>query len=165
MKMNISHARLLETLHYDPETGLFTCRIRRGRIMPGTVVGNIGNHGYIQLAIDSKMYLGQRVAWFYMTGHWPADQVDHVNRKKTDNRWVNLREATKSQNGFNKGPMSRNRSGFKGVSWNAKRGKWYAFIVDGQGQRYLGSFDSAEQAHAVYSEAALKYHGEFARVA
>lgn len=160
----ISHCALLRLVTYNPNTGDFTALIQRGCVPAGKVIGSVGNHGYIQFRIEGKMYLGHRVAFFYMTGRWPIE-VDHRNRLKTDNRWPNLREASKSQNSFNKPAMSRSKSGIKGVSWNARRCKWYAFIHDGCKQHYLGSFDDQNEAQSAYAEAASKLHGEFARVA
>jgi hypothetical protein len=160
----ISHSALLRLINYDSATGVFTALVQRGCVPAGKVIGSVGNHGYIQFGIEGRMYLGQRVAFFYMTGRWPIE-VDHKNRVKTDNRWKNLREASKSQNSFNKPAMSRSKSGIKGVSWNSRRRKWYAFIHDGRKQHYLGSFDDQTEAQSAYADAALKLHGEFARVA
>lgn len=160
----ISHARLLEVLHYSPETGEFTCRVQRGRQAAGSIVGNIGNHGYVQLAVDKQMYLGHRLAFFYMAARWPVE-VDHKNGTKTDNKWINLREATHSQNGMNVKRRSHNRSGFKGVSWHASHSKWAAFIAKEGSQKFLGYFDDPKSAHDAYATEAAKFHGEFARAA
>lgn len=90
-------------------------------------------------------------------------QVDHINGNPLDNRRVNLRFATPSENARNRGRASNNTSGFKGVNWNKKHGKWLASImVDGK-RLFLGGFTVAEDAARAYDKAARKYHGEFAR--
>lgn len=160
----IAHDRLLKLISYNPLTGTFTCLVRRGRQSAGSVTGNIGNHGYIQLAIDKQMYLGHRLAFFYMTGRWPIE-VDHKNGTKTDNRWTNLREATRSENSTNVARKAHNRSGFKGVSWHSSRGKWFAFIQKNGAQQFLGYFNDPVLAHEAYKNAAAILHGEFARAA
>lgn len=160
----ISHQELLNLVSYDPETGIFTALVQRGTVTVGSVIGNNHCNGYVQFAINKKMYLAHRVAFFYMTGRWPVE-IDHRNRNKKDNRWQNLREATKSQNNYNKGPHGTNRSGYKGVSWCAKRSKWAAFIKAGPKQTFLGYFNDKEEARRAYVRAASKMHGEFARVA
>ena len=94
----------------------------------------------------------------------PGDgfQVDHINGNGLDNRRVNLREATHSQNQWNRGPSCRNTSGFKGVGWHKARREWRARIkVEGR-DIHLGWFGSALDAARAYDEAAATYHGEFA---
>ena len=91
-------------------------------------------------------------------------QVDHINGDGLDNRRSNLRIATPCQNAWNQGRSSRNTSGYKGVSWNKKEGKWIARITV-KGHRYfLGYFATAELAYAAYCEKSRELHGEFANV-
>ena len=99
-----------------------------------------------------------------MTGKFPIDQVDHINLDKLDNRWVNLREATNSQNQANIHAHITNTSGFKGVSWHRGVQKWRAQIERDGHSCYLGYFDTPEAAAAAYANAAQKHFGEFARV-
>jgi hypothetical protein len=88
--------------------------------------------------------------------------VDHANRLTLDNRRANLRYASRSQNGCNRGPQANNTSGFKGVS--RKDNRWRAEIaLDGRRYR-LGCFDCPEDAAVAYDHAALQLHGSFARV-
>jgi hypothetical protein len=91
-------------------------------------------------------------------------RVDHLSGNGLDNRRVNLRPATASENGWNRGRNSNNSSGFKGVWWAKHVGKWQALITAGGRREYLGLFDSPEAAHAAYSEAAKRLHGEFAKL-
>jgi hypothetical protein len=88
--------------------------------------------------------------------------VDHINGNKVDNRRANLREATLSQNQWNRTESRNNASGFKGVSFHKATGKWSAYIAVSGRMRHLGLFSTPELAHEVYCKAAREHHGEFA---
>lgn len=103
-------------------------------------------NGYFATRISGRPYLAHRVAWALYHGFWPADQIDHLNGKKTDNRIENLREANNSINGRNQRLSSRNTSGAAGVNWIATRNRWKAAIkVDGK-TIHLGWFKDKERA-------------------
>lgn len=89
------------------------------------------------------------------------DKIDHINCNGLDNRKINLRECTQSQNMSNCKKRIDNTSGYKGVSFHQKNKKWVAEIQSNKKRYYLGLFDSREDAHAAYVEAAKKYHKEF----
>jgi len=92
----------------------------------------------------------------------PGARVDHVNGDTPDNRWENLRLASRAQNQHNRGPNRNNKSGFKGVYWHRQRQKWHgAIMVDGR-RVLLGLHETAEAAHLAYLEAARRLQGEFA---
>jgi len=93
-----------------------------------------------------------------------AGPIDHINTSKLDDRRSNLREASKAHNGRNRGKQVNNTSGFKGVHFDAWSGKHRAEITVDAHAIKLGRYDTAEEAHAAYVAAALKYHGEFAHV-
>ena len=157
--------RLRAALSYDPDSGEFRCLTNRGtRAKIGCVAGYINGRGYRQIAIEGRMYLAHRLAWFWMTGEWPSTYIDHVDGDPANNRWANLREATNSQNLANSRRSRVNKSGFKGVSLS-RDGKWKVQIWADKTQHYLGLFDTKEEAHAAYSEAAKRLYGDFARVA
>ena len=155
--------RLRELLHYDPATGVFTRRVSRQGFNAHTVAGSLHKQsGYVIMGVDRRSYRAHRLAWLYMTGHWPAE-LDHKNGDRSDNRWDNLREAGRTQNNANAKRREDNSSGFKGVSWDRANGRWRAYInVDGR-QKHLGRFDAIESAAAAYSIAAKATFGEFAR--
>ncbi len=89
--------------------------------------------------------------------------VDHINRKPLDNRRLNLRLASRTENNFNAGPKGGS-SRFKGVTWHRNRHRWQAQIRLSTGQRrYLGLFETEEEAACAHDRAALQEHGEFAR--
>lgn len=91
------------------------------------------------------------------------EEPDHINGNGCDNRRSNLRVANYAQNRQNMPRRIDNTSGYKGVSWDKERQKWVATIKAGGKRRIYKRFDTIEEAHAAYVEAALKYHGEFAR--
>lgn len=93
-----------------------------------------------------------------------AAYTDHINMDILDNRKTNLRDCTNSENMSNSGLHTNNTSGYKGVSWSNKYNKWRAYIKKDYKFINLGQHDSKELAALAYNNAALEYHGEFARV-
>ena len=93
-----------------------------------------------------------------MAGTFPPDETDHINRDKTDNRFANLRAVTKSENMHNIGKYKCNTSGYKGVSYQKCRKKWYASIRLNNVHKNLGRFSSPEEASAAYLAAQKIYH-------
>lgn len=89
-------------------------------------------------------------------------EVDHINGDKLDNRRLNLRVCTTSENGRNRGSTRLNRSGLKGIAYDPERGKFMAKIQVAGKQKNLGRYSTAEEAHAAYKAAAEKLHGQYA---
>lgn len=160
--MPLSLKRLQDVLTYDTSTGLFWWRVSPARpVKAGAVAGSIGKDGYRVIGIDGRVYLAHRLAFLYMTGAFPVAEVDHINGDRADNRWQNLRPATRAQNEHNKG--ARNRLGVKGVSRN-HNGFKARIWVNGKDQ-HLGYFATIDEAKAAYDRAANDLHGEYARSA
>lgn len=151
--------RLRALLTYNPETGVFTWRERRGgAALVDTPAGNINSNGYRVIAIDYVRYRAHRLAWLYVHGCWPVSRIDHVNRMRDDNRFANLRQATDAENSQNRSLGRNSTSGYLGVSWCSASGRWAARIkVDGRKKR-LGFFASPEEASAAYERAKAIYH-------
>jgi len=105
--------------------------------------------------------MAHRLAWLYVTGSFPKHQIDHINMVKSDNSFLNLREATRSENGANRKKYSNNTSGYKGVSRNTPNGRWKARIRKNGAGIHLGLFDTAKEAHIAYCSAAKNIHGEY----
>lgn len=152
----ISHARLQDVLHYNPETGEFRWRKKQGRRKSGDVSGSVTGRGYCQITVDKTLYQAHRLAWFYMTGVWPRMFIDHINGIRTDNRFFNLREATRSQNNQNS-RSSRGTSICRGV-WKVRHNKWQAGIRINGKRHYLGHFGTEEEAAAAYKSAQRLFH-------
>lgn len=154
----LTQARLKELLHYDPLTGIFTRLVGVQGVDAGHVQKPNKFHGYVFIEIDGEKYRAHRLAWFYVHGRWPSDQLDHRDRNKAHNWISNLREATDGQNRQNMSMRSDNGSGHTGVSWDKGRNKWMAQIkVDGR-QHYLGRFDDVMDASEAYKKAKAILH-------
>ena len=147
-----------EQLRYDPETGHLWWKKQswnkaRNMFEPA---GFINKSGHKAVMVDGKQYYQHRVVWFLMTGNWPDHTIDHINGDPADNRWCNLRAATKKQNAANK----KGRGGLRGVWFNPKTDKWRAQC--GGGKMYVGEYDCPAAAHFAYLVEASRRFGEFA---
>lgn len=157
--------------HYDPDEGVFRFK-QAGSVQRIRDVGRIAGStqtmrdGYLKkiIEINDKPYVQARLAWFYVTGHWPENEIDHKDCDSTNNRFENLREATKLQNGQNQRTPKTNSSGWKGVCFHKRVGKWGANISVNNRRIALGYYDDVKEAAEAYMFAALEYHGEFARL-
>lgn len=155
--------RLRSLISYDPDTGNFIWLVAHRGIVVGSEAGSLDRDGgYIQIGVDHRLYRAHRLAWLYMTGDWPIE-VDHKNGNRADNRWDNLREATRSQNNANGKRRADNTSGHKGISWDSRRGRWHAYININSKRRNLGCFREIESAIAARASAETSIFGEFAR--
>jgi hypothetical protein len=159
MKPCIPVAEVRAMLSYDPATGEF--RWFRGFRRLAMRAGSVKKDGYRYIAMKGKRrYLAHRIAWALVTGEWPDRQIDHINGIRGDNRFVNLRLATNSENMRNRPMVRSNQTGFKGVS-RTPIGRFSAKIGVNGKSFYLGTFDTAEAAATAYAAASVKHHGEF----
>jgi len=160
---------LREILIYNPNTGLFVWRRREdiplrtkrtwNTRFAGKLAGNICSSGCCKIGINSKSYLAHRIAWLYLYGEWPKNEIDHENGIRSDNRIINLREATYSQNQQNqKKPYSNNKLGVLGVHWHAATKKFRAEIRINGKIKCLGYFKTAQEAHTEYIKAKRELH-------
>lgn len=158
----ITQSELKELLHYNSETGFFTRQVSlHPRMKIGAAVGCSHNKGYIVVRINGVLYLTHRLAWLYAYGHFPLNQIDHINGIKDDNRLVNLRMATASENLMNVAIRVDNTSGFKGVSWQKHIKKWRARGRINGKDYHLGYFLTTKEASLAYQSFAKQHHGEF----
>ncbi|MCM2294777.1 HNH endonuclease [Allorhizobium sp. BGMRC 0089] len=164
-EMLIDANRLRSVIHYDPCTGEFRWIARRRGVTIGKKPGLVNGNGYREICIDGRLYSAQRLAWLYMTGEWPDGDVDHRDMDKLNNRWGNLRDASKAQNQANTSVRKSNTSGFKGVFATARHpDRWLSQIRVNGIKKHLGTFDTPEQAGAAYASALAEIHGEFGRI-
>jgi hypothetical protein len=154
----LKHERLLSLVHYDPETGVFRWLVGRGGTKPGDVMASKHNAGYLVGRIDRQPYLLHRLAWFYVHGVWPTDQIDHVNRNRSDNRLSNLRECDGAGNCQNVKPHADGSSGVLGVSFHRGARKWLAQITVKGRHVHLGLFEDKHEAGAAYLQAKCRIH-------
>ncbi len=158
--------RLRELFGYDKETGDFILLINRRKGLIGSRVrGTRNEKGYLFIGIDGKKYRSHRLVWMYHHGAWPADELDHINGVRDDNRIENLREASRQDNMRNRRIDHRNTSGTSGVYFLEKKRKWCARITVSRVGVHLGLFKSKEDAIAARLKAEKEIFGEFRRSA
>lgn len=150
-----------EMFMYDSETGHLRhkeCKYRP--IKEGMKAGNFNQSGYLQVKIKGYSFTVHRICWYLFYGDIPS-LIDHINGVRDDNRIVNLRAATHSQNGMNRPLQSDNTSGFKGVTFHKECNKYKAQIKVNKVYKYLGLYKTPEEAHQAYLTASKEFHGEF----
>lgn len=148
--------RLRELLIYDAQTGLFTRRITNRRWLAGQVAGSIDVNGHILINVDRVQYRAHRLAWLYTHGRWPANDIDHMNGVRTDNRLENLRDVTRQVNLQNR-RTSTAKSKLLGAHQHVD-GRWKSAIRHNGRQVHLGYFDTPEEAHLAYIHAKRRLH-------
>lgn len=174
MKRDEELTQLRLQLGYDPVSGVFVWkhekRLASGalRIAAGDRAGTSVGKGYrqIQVKINGKKrgFKEHRLAWLFVHGRWPNGQIDHINGNTSDNRIVNLREATNSQNMMNRKLNANSQSGAKGVSFHQGSQRWRARLQLNGKRIHLGDFKNKEAAEIAYEAAAKRHFGEFARL-
>lgn len=152
--------RLRSVLHYDSKSGNFTWKksLRHGG--KSRTAGTLRKDGYRHIRIDGTAYLSHRLAWLYVHGDWPKNQIDHINGDRLDNAIGNLRDAEahiNSQNHRRAWPNNRT-SGLLGVSWNKRDKAWIAQISAKGVRRHIGTFPTKELAHDAYLSAKRTLH-------
>jgi HNH endonuclease/AP2 domain len=157
----LTAAKLREVLSYDPLTGEFLWLIKSNTRDIGSIAGSFDSKGYRQIKIDQRVYKAHRLAWLYIHGVWPMKRLDHFDGVKNNNCLSNLREATPTQNLFNTGLCSSNQTGFKGVSFHKRSGKFIAAARIHGKKTHLGLYATAELASEAYQATAKEHHGTF----
>lgn len=157
----------MAALRYDPESGHFYWRERRGnKIAPDMRAGTL-LQGYVMINLAARglrVFRAHRLAWLFITGDFPPKgyEIDHINGDRADNRWANLRLVTRSQNNMNVGIKANNRSGCPGVSYQSRRGNWTARIRHNGSVICLGEFTDKQDAIRARKDAERTFYGEYA---
>lgn len=162
MKTRLSPEELRDVFKYDPDTGAVAWRVSPAPQVPaGGLCGWVTKDGYIDVEYRKVRYPAQRIAFALMVGRWPKTFMDHINHNRADNRWSNLREASKAENSRNRlGTVKR--SGYKGVSFHKASGTYHARIKKDRRTQFLGRFADPRTAALAYNQAAIRLHGPFA---
>lgn len=142
----LTQERLKEILHYDLRTGIFTWIVATARrISIGDAAGcvNTSDH-YIYIRIDGKLYAAHRLAFLYVEGAFPPEEVDHINQVRSENHFGNLRHATRRQN-------SHNRSVGANIAVHKQGVKRFQARIKANGKsRSLGYYLTREEAECAY---------------
>lgn len=158
--MSISAQEIHRLFNYEPTSGSVTWAVtERGRRKKGIPAGSLSK-GYMQVGVRGKVVQHHKIAYACMTGHLPLNEIDHINGKKNDNRWVNLRPANRCQQNANR-VMPLGESGYRGVV-KKPSGKFEARIRSQDKIHYIGSFETGYLAAQAFDRMAILLHGEFA---
>lgn len=151
--------RLRAVISYDKSSGEFHWKVKMSsRAMPGGKAGTKHKFGYIQIKLDGVIHKAQRLAWLYVTGAHPTGEIDHKNRVRHDNSWLNLRDVTTLVNRQNVGPESRTGAYPMGVTLHRKTGLFQAQIKMMNKHLSLGYYTDPDAAHQAYISAKRQMH-------
>lgn len=155
----ITQEELQQLLHYDPDTGLFTWKCKKSNsVRANRIAGTINDNGYVIIQINGKLHKAHRLAWLYVHGKFPSDQIDHINQIRYDNRISNLRCVSNQKNHFNRKKQVNNTSGYTGVHW-CNKDKIFISRIKISGKRIiLGRFNCKQEAHQAYLKAKAELH-------
>ena len=146
--LSLTQRRLKEVVRYNKQTGLFYWRVSTGKAKRGEVAGHTDSVGYTKVSIDGVKYFAHRLVWLYVYGAWPTQNIDHKDLCRSNNRLSNLRDVGQSINGLN-GPLRRNNSsGYTGVSYDARRHEWVAYVNRARRKKHLGAYKNLAEAVA-----------------
>lgn len=159
-RTSLTVERLRQVLHYDALTGRFTWLVSNGPRLAGAAAGSVWKNRYVHIGIDGKIYRAHRLAWLWMTGEWPTDEVDHKNRIGLDNRWDNLRTASRNENMANVSRRVRGALAHRGV-YQLESGRWGTRATVNGKSAYFGSFDTQEEAVAHRRAECQRLRGDF----
>lgn len=150
----MNHEELIGLLDYDTGTGLF---VWKSGWKKGKAAGWIKKDGYAYVCIRYTTYLAHRIAWFYVHGEFPADQIDHINGVRSDNRIANLRPVSRTENAHNqRRAQASSHTKILGVGRSGTR--YRARIRVNRKYIHLGCFGTAEEAYEAYLEAKRTFH-------
>lgn len=158
--------RVREVLDYNQETGELRWRISKKGIVAGKAPGYENSAGYRVVCIEGRRYRAHRLAWLYMQGEWPVNEIDHINGVRNDNRAANLRDVSGHVNQQNRRQAQRPavpspfNTGLLGTHFDRERQVFVAQIQNPvtRKQKNLGRYATAAEAHQAYLEAKRRLH-------
>ena len=148
-------------LHWEPRPEDTFATPRAARIwntrFAGKRAGTVDRNGHRQVKWNGGTHREHRIIWRLVTGEWPKDEIDHINGVYGDNRWENLREASRVENARNQKQRTDNTSGRVGVCFDRERRRWVAWVGLRGRTKFLGRFATKEEAVAARTAAEIKY--------
>jgi len=167
---SLTQKELKEFLHYDPDTGIVTWKERDRKYCYsdqswkcfntqhfGNVAGHIDCSGYRIIEIFGSAYKAHRLAFLYMLGRFPSEDVDHISGVRADNRWSNIREVSGSENSRNSKLSKQSKTGIPGVCWHKGRARYQITICIERKGTHLGRHKDFFEACCIRKSAELKY--------
>jgi hypothetical protein len=143
----ITQERLKEVMRYEPETGhwFWVKPPKYNNNLVGKKTGTKDVDGRIRVRVDKKTYRSYRLAWLYMTGEWPKNDIDHIDGNPGNDKWANLRDISRGEN-------VRNQKS-KGYRWNSERQKWECRYMLNYKTIFVGRFETEQEAKTAYEKA------------
>ena len=156
---DLTQKQLKELFYYSPDDGVFIRKVKTANCVNiGDIIGcNAVLTGYASISINNKNYLAHRLVWLYVTGEWPKNYIDHINHIRNDNRFINLREATRQENSKNTSISNRNTSGVTGVHFAKRENKWCSKLMINGKDVFIGHFIDKFEAICARKSANNKY--------
>lgn len=154
----LTQADLQSLFNYDKDTGIFTRKIisKNYKQKVNSIAGTTNSEGYIVIGIDKKYYKAHRLAWLYVYGKFPKEQIDHINGIKNDNRICNLREVTNAENQQNRTKLNlNNKTGINGIDF--RKNKYRVRICVNYDSIYIGEYKTLDEAKIELENARIKY--------
>lgn len=145
-KRKITQDRLIELFDYNEKTGLFKRRVGIKGSATGSIAGCSRRGGYVMICVDYEQMFAHRLAWLYVHGYMPENEIDHIDGDPSNNSISNLREASHQCNMRNLKIDKRNKSGVTGVSWKKRDKLWCAAISSDGKHHVLGHFKDKDEA-------------------
>lgn len=158
MKKLPSQERLKELFVYNEDTGVFTWRIKKKQMNVGDDAGYVDSGRYRKIKVNNVAYPAHRLAWMYVHGREPENQIDHINKNMDDNSIKNLRDVTITENAQNQRLASNNTSGITGVYWKESRKRWVVTIMVNGKVIFLGRYKNIGDAKTARLEGQKKYN-------
>lgn len=160
MTKHITARRARDLFSYDADSGLFTWKKNGAAAFTSKT-----SKGYAVGNADKVKYYAHRVAWLMVYGEWPSGQIDHINGVRDDNRIKNLRDVAHHDNQRNMKRSVRNKSGVVGVHFNKRLNKWQATIRENGKSKYLGIFETIDDAKLarLHAEEKIGFHPNHGR--
>jgi hypothetical protein len=160
---------LRQRLDYDPKSGLFWWKERPGNnwwnsTFAGGPAGWLSGRGYIYINVHRRSYRAHRLAWLWMTGEWPTEEIDHIDGDPLNNTWKNLRQATRNENSRNRHVQANNiTTGIRGITYSSRRSQWIVRVMADKHSHFGGWFNDLESAKLARNTLVRRLHGAFAR--